>query len=52
MDCSLPVSSVYGILQAKILEWVAMPSSMVSSQPSDVTCVSYISYIGRQVPYH
>jgi len=26
MDCSLPVSSVHGILQAKILEWVAMPS--------------------------
>ena len=27
MDCSLPDSSVYGILQARILEWVAMPSS-------------------------
>ena len=27
MDCSLPGSSVYGILQARILEWVAMPSS-------------------------
>ena len=27
MDCSLPVSSVYGILQARILEWVAMPFS-------------------------
>ena len=27
MDCSLPVSSVLGILQARILEWVAMPSS-------------------------
>ena len=26
MDCSLPVSSVHGILQARILEWVAMPS--------------------------
>ena len=26
MDCSLPVSSVYGILQARILEWVAIPS--------------------------
>ena len=26
MDCSLPVSSVYGILQARILEWVAVPS--------------------------
>jgi len=27
MDCSPPGSSVHGILQAKILEWVAMPSS-------------------------
>ena len=27
MDCSLPGSSVHGILQARILEWVAMPSS-------------------------
>ena len=27
MDCSLPCSSVHGILQARILEWVAMPSS-------------------------
>ena len=26
MDCSLPGSSVHGILQARILEWVAMPS--------------------------
>ena len=34
MDCSLPGSSVHGILQARILEWVAMPSSKGSSQPS------------------
>ena len=27
MNCSLPGSSVHGILQARILEWVAMPSS-------------------------
>ena len=27
IDCSLPGSSVHGILQAKILEWVAIPSS-------------------------
>ena len=32
MDCSLPDSSVHGILQARILEWVAMPSSRRSSQ--------------------
>ena len=31
MDCSLPGSSVHGILQARILEWVAMPSSRESS---------------------
>ena len=34
MDYRLPDSSVHGILQARILEWVAMPSSGRSSQPS------------------
>ena len=34
-DYSLPGSSVHGILQAKILEWVAMPSSRGSPQPRD-----------------
>ena len=52
MDCMLPGSSVHGILQARILEWVAMPSSRGSSPPRDWTCVSYISCIGRQVLYH
>ena len=33
MDCSPPGSSVHEILQARILEWVAMPSSRGSSQP-------------------
>ena len=33
MDCNSPDSSVHGILQARILEWVAMPSSRGSSQP-------------------
>ena len=37
MDCSPPGSSVHGILQARILEWVAMPSSRGSSQPRDRT---------------
>ena len=32
-DCSLPGSPVYGILQARIWEWVAMPSSRESSRP-------------------
>ena len=35
MDCNLPDSSVHGILQARILEWVAMPFSRGSSQPKD-----------------
>ena len=43
MDCSLPSSSVHGILQARILEWVAMPSSRGSSQPRDGTQVSHIA---------
>ena len=33
MDCRLPGSSVHGILQARILEWVAMPSSRGASDP-------------------
>ena len=37
MDCSLPGSSVHGIVQARILEWVAMPSSRESSQIRDWT---------------
>ena len=36
MDSSPPVSSVYGILQARIMEWFAMPSSKGSSCPRDV----------------
>ena len=35
MDCSMPGSSVHGILWARILEWVAMPSFRGSSQPRD-----------------
>ena len=51
-DCSPQGSSVHGILQARILEWVAMLSSRRSSQPRDQTQVSYISCTGRQVLYH
>ena len=40
MDCSPPVSSVYGILQARILEWVAISFYRGSSQPRDRTQVS------------
>ena len=35
MDCSLPGSSVHGILQARILEWVAISFSKGSLQPKD-----------------
>ena len=42
MDHSLPGSSVHGILQARILEWVAMPSSRDSSRPRDWTQVSFL----------
>ena len=40
MDCSMPGSFVQGILQARILEWVAIPFSRGSSQPKDQTCIS------------
>ena len=48
---SPPGSSVHGILQARILEWAAMPSSRGSSWPRDWTWVSCSSFIGRQVLY-
>ena len=43
MDCNMPGSSVHGILQARILEWVAMHSSRGSSQTRDGTPVSYVA---------
>ena len=46
MDCSLPGSSVHGILQAWILEWVAIPSARGSSQPRDPTQASRIGIAG------
>ena len=45
MDCGLPGSSIHGILQARTLEWIVMPSYRGSSWSRDRTCVSYISYI-------
>ena len=33
MDCRLPVSSVHGILQTRMLEWVAIPFSRALSDP-------------------
>ena len=43
MDCSLPGSSVHGIFQARVLEWVAIAFSRVSSWPRDGTWVSRIA---------
>ena len=43
IDCSPPGSSVHGILQARILEWVAISFSRGFSRPRDRICVSYIS---------
>ena len=45
MDCSPLVSFVHGTLQARILEWVAMPSSRGSSWPRDQTWISWVSCI-------
>ena len=47
--CSLSSSSVHGVLQAKILEWVAISSSRGSSWSKDWIPTSYVSCIGRQV---
>ena len=43
MDCSPPGSSVHGISQARILEWIAVSFSKVSSWPRDWTCISCIA---------
>ena len=43
MDCSPPGSSVHGILQERILEWVAIPFSRGSSRPRDRTPVYNIA---------
>ena len=41
--------TVHGILQARILEWVAFPFSRVSSQPKDLTQVSHVA--GRFIDF-
>ena len=48
MNCSLPGFSVLGLLQARVLEWLAMPSSRGPSQPRDW---SQVSRTGRWVLY-
>ena len=52
MDCTPTDSSARGILQARILEWVAMPSSRGSSWPRDQIRTSSVSWIGGPVLYH
>ena len=42
VNCSLPGSSVHGILQARILEWVAMPSSRRSSLTQGLNLLSCV----------
>ena len=49
MDCSLPGSSVHGISETRILEWVSISFSRGSSWPRDWT---HISCIGRWILYH
>ena len=52
MDCSLPGSSVHIIFQARVLEWVAIPFSKISSRSRNQTLISCISCIDRQILYH
>ena len=49
IDCSPSVSSVHGISQARVLEWIAISSFKGSSRPRDQT---HISSIGRWILYH
>ena len=49
MDCSPPGIPVPEIFQARILEWVALPSSRESSRPRDQTWVFRIA--GRFLPF-
>ena len=49
MDCSLPGSSIHGILQASILLWVAVSFSRASSRPKDRTYVFWVSCIDRWI---
>ena len=57
MDFNLPGSSVHGILQVRILEWVAIPTSGESSWPRDQTQVSwtagrfFTAWATREAPY-
>ena len=52
MDCCLPGSSVYGILQARMLEWLPSPPPGDGLPDPGTVPESHVSCIGRQVPYH
>ena len=52
MDCSLTGSSVHRILQARIFEQVATPSSKGSSRSRNRACVSQVSCIGKWILYY
>ena len=51
-ECSPPGSSVHGILQARILEWVAMPSSRRSFPPRNWTHISGVSCLSGRFFIH
>ena len=52
MGCSLPGSSVHGISQARILEWVTVSSSTGFSWPRDQTLIPCVSNTGSQILNH
>ena len=51
-DCSPPGSSIHGILQARVLEWAALPSSRASSVSRDRIWVSCPGKVGSLPPDH
>ena len=51
-DCSPPGSTVHGILQTRILEWVAVPFSRGSSWPRNQTLVPSVSCIAGGLKWH
>ena len=50
-DYSLPGSPIHEVLQARILEWVAISSSRRYSRPRDQTCIFCVSCIGKRILY-
>ena len=52
MDCCPPGSSVHGIIQPRVPEWIATSSSREFSRPRDWTGISCVSCIGMKILYH